>query len=74
MLENTLDVTGKKCPIPLMKAKKELKNMNSGDILKVIATDPNTQQDFKKFCLRGKYKLIDFLKQSENYIYHIEKT
>ncbi len=48
--DETLDATGLKCPLPVLKAKKALKPMDAGQTLKVLATDPGAAQDFVHFC------------------------
>ena len=45
-----LDTSGLKCPLPVLKAKRAIKNVNPGEHLKVIATDPGAMNDFKHFC------------------------
>jgi tRNA 2-thiouridine synthesizing protein A len=74
MKETKLNVQGEKCPFPLMKAKKILKDMSSGDMLTVISTDPNTENDFKRFCSGGKYKIITLTKYEDNLEFLIIKV
>lgn len=45
-----VDASGLKCPLPILRAKKALAQMASGDVLKVITTDPHAQRDFQAFC------------------------
>ena len=45
-----LDTSGLKCPLPVLKAKKALKAMDTGDRLTVVATDPGAMKDFHHFC------------------------
>ena len=47
MMSRTLDVRGLKCPLPIVKAKKELDGMSPGDFLEVLATDPGSVADFQ---------------------------
>lgn len=47
---STLDTTGLKCPLPVLKAKKALKALAPGDELTVLATDPGAKRDFVHFC------------------------
>ncbi|MBL4690562.1 MAG: sulfurtransferase TusA family protein [Rhodospirillales bacterium] len=46
----TLDTKGMNCPLPILKAKKALKDLAAGDVLEVIATDPGSVKDFDSFC------------------------
>lgn len=45
-----LDASGLKCPLPVLKAKKELKGMTAGAVLEIVATDPGSVGDFAHFC------------------------
>lgn len=48
--DKELDCRGLNCPLPILKAKKALANMNSGETLKVIATDAGSVRDFQAFA------------------------
>ena len=45
-----IDTRGLNCPLPILKAKKALADMSSGDVLKVVATDPGSVRDFQAFA------------------------
>ena len=45
-----LDARGLNCPMPILRAKKALKDVAAGDTLKVLATDPGSVNDFESFC------------------------
>lgn len=49
-IDKELDVKGLNCPLPILRAKKALADMTSGQTLKVIATDPGSVKDFVAFC------------------------
>lgn len=49
-INKELDVKGLNCPLPILRAKKALADMESGQVLKVIATDPGSVKDFAAFC------------------------
>ena len=46
-----LDTKGLNCPLPVLKAKRALKNVPVGEILTVVATDPASTIDFRHFCM-----------------------
>lgn len=48
--DQSVDATGLLCPLPLLKSKRQLNQMDSGQVLQVIATDSNAEQDLRKFC------------------------
>jgi len=50
MVKQILDVKNLRCPIPVLKAEKALKNLKTGDILEVLTTDPKAIKDFQAFC------------------------
>src|SRR5581483_4806362 len=53
-----LDVRGAKCPIPIVKAKKEIDQMQPGELLEVIATDPGSVPDFKGWAQTSKTAVL----------------
>ncbi len=48
--DKELDTRGLNCPLPILKAKKALADMASGEVLKVMATDPGSVRDFQAFA------------------------
>ena len=57
MAEEFLDAKNLICPLPVLKARKKLLSMQSGDILNVEFTDSSAQKDFKLFCEESGYVL-----------------
>ena len=57
--ETTLDLSGLLCPLPVLKARKRLEALASGDVLKVIATDPMSAIDMPHFCNEQGHTLLD---------------
>lgn len=49
-INKDLDVKGLNCPLPILRAKKALTDMESGQVLRVVATDPGSVKDFAAFC------------------------
>ena len=68
-----LDVTGLSCPRPRLKAKLAIKNMESQQILKVVATDPGSEKDFQRFVDQSDHQILDFQKDEQAYFYWIRK-
>jgi len=54
-----LDTTGLRCPLPILKAKKAIRQVPSGGTLEVIATDPGAVEDFETFCRVGGHVLVE---------------
>lgn len=58
MTTRRLDVRGAKCPIPIVKAKKEMDTMAVGDLLEVLATDPGSMADFRGWVKTAKHATL----------------
>jgi tRNA 2-thiouridine synthesizing protein A len=56
--ENTIDLSGLLCPLPVLKAQKLLASMQSGHVLKVLATDPMAAIDMPHFCSEQGHELL----------------
>ena len=59
MADKTLDAKGLNCPLPILRAKKTLKDVPSGGILEVLATDPGSVADFQAFCRTTGNQLVE---------------
>ncbi|MBT6093916.1 MAG: sulfurtransferase TusA family protein [Rhodospirillaceae bacterium] len=59
MATETLDAKGLNCPMPIMKAKKAMKGLSSGDTLAIEATDPGSVKDFEAFCRATGNELVE---------------
>jgi TusA-related sulfurtransferase len=57
--DKEIDTSGLNCPLPILKAKKALAELNSGQVLKVIATDKSSVRDFQAFAKQTGNELID---------------
>ncbi|MDO4696144.1 MAG: sulfurtransferase TusA family protein [Neisseria sp.] len=58
MSEHILDVRGLKCPLPILRAKKTLAQMQGGGVLTVLATDAGAPDDFAAFCRHTGHELL----------------
>ncbi len=68
-----LDVKGLNCPMPLLKAKKALNEMNAGELLRVLATDPGSVRDFDVFTRQSGNTLLESAETDGTYSYLIQK-
>ncbi|TXC65655.1 sulfurtransferase TusA family protein [Piscinibacter aquaticus] len=57
--QKEIDTRGLNCPLPILKAKKALADMKSGDVLKVVATDPGSVRDFQAFARQTGNELVE---------------
>ena len=58
-IDKELDTRGLNCPLPILKAKKALTDMESGQLLKVVATDSGSVRDFQAFAKQTGNELVD---------------
>lgn len=68
-----VDASGLNCPLPLLRLKKALQGMQSGEIVRVIATDPAAHLDIGVYSDQTGNRIIEFLKESGKQIFYIEK-
>ena len=54
-----LDTRGLNCPLPILKAKKALADMASGELLRVVSTDPGSMRDFQAFARQTGNELVE---------------
>jgi TusA-related sulfurtransferase len=64
-IHQELDTRGLNCPLPILKAKKALAGMQSGQLLRVVSTDNGSVRDFTAFAKQTGHELID--QQSQNH-------
>lgn len=57
-VQREIDTRGLNCPLPILKAKKALAEMHSGELLKVVATDPGSMRDFQAFARQTGNELV----------------
>ena len=68
-----LDTKGMNCPLPVLKAKKALSQLEAGNILKILATDPGSVEDFGAFCRSGGHELIESSEAEGVFTYILKK-
>lgn len=66
-----LDARGLNCPLPILKAKKALSEMNTGELLRVMTTDPGALRDFQAFSRQTGHELIDQQTVSDQEAVHV---
>lgn len=68
-----LDVKGLNCPLPILRAKKALTDMASGQVLRVVATDPGSVKDFAAFCKQTGNPLLSSVETASDFTFMISK-
>tara|TARA_B100000686_G_C16527007_1_gene830298 strand:+ start:546 stop:797 length:252 start_codon:yes stop_codon:yes gene_type:complete len=66
--EFELNTCGTECPIPVLRARKLSQNLKHGDIVKVLATDPLAEQDFRYYCEESKFDYLGCKKEGKKFI------
>ncbi len=64
-MTHELDATGLKCPLPVLRAKKRLKDVDAGALMRVLATDPDAVADFEAFCAETGHAFVGWSKDGE---------
>ncbi len=68
-----IDTRGLNCPLPILKAKKALSEMASGEVLKVVATDPGSVRDFKAFARQTGNELLEQVQTADEFVHYLRR-
>ena len=71
--DKDLDARGLNCPLPILRCKKTLNEMTSGQILKVTSTDPGSVKDFAAFAKQTGNELLSSAEAGSEYTFFIKK-
>lgn len=74
MADHVLDAKGLNCPLPILKAKKALKDVPAGGTLEVQSTDPGSVADFEAFCRTTGHELMESKTEDGVYVFLIKST
>ncbi len=74
MSEQLLDAQGLNCPLPILKAKKALKDLPTGGTLRILATDPGSVADFQAFCRTTGNELLESKQDGKTYNFLIKRS
>ena len=68
------DASGLRCPMPILKTKKEIGEVEIGQILKVIATDIGTKKDFPAWSERTGNEIVEMVEEPDRLIWYIKRV
>ena len=71
--QKVLDTRGLNCPLPILKAKKALTDMVSGELLKVVSTDPGSVRDFQAFARQTGNELVEQTTASSDFVHVLRR-
>lgn len=74
MTAQLLDAKGLNCPLPILRAKKALKDVPLGGTLQVLATDPGAVKDFEAFCRATGNELLESKNENNVFSFVIKRT
>ena len=72
-IHKEIDTRGLNCPLPILKAKKALADMESGELLKVLATDSGSLRDFQAFAKQTGNELVEQQTIGEEYVHVLRR-
>lgn len=68
-----LDARGLNCPLPILKTKKALAEMTSGQVLRVLATDPGSVRDFQAFAKQTGNTLLEQSEANKEFLFYMRR-
>lgn len=71
--DQELDASGLNCPLPILRAKKAIGTIDSGQVLRILATDPGSVKDFESFCTQTGNELLSSGESNGHFEFMIRK-
>jgi tRNA 2-thiouridine synthesizing protein A len=71
--DKELDARGLNCPLPILRAKKALTDMSTGQVLKIIATDPGSVKDFQAFSKQTGNELLSHAEANKEFTFFMKR-
>jgi tRNA 2-thiouridine synthesizing protein A len=71
--DRELDARGLSCPLPILKTKKTLGELTSGQVLKVVSTDPGSVKDMQAFANQTGNPLLSTATEDKDYVFFLQK-
>lgn len=71
--DKELDARGLNCPLPILRAKKALNDMQAGQVLKIVATDPGSVKDFQAFSKQTGNELLSHAEAQKEFTFFLKR-
>ena len=71
--DQELDVRGLNCPLPIIKARKMINGLETGQVLRVVATDPGSVKDFEAFARQTGNELLESSEGNGEFSFRLKK-
>lgn len=72
-IDKEIDTRGLNCPLPILKAKKALTDLQSGQLLKVVSTDPGSMRDFQAFAKQTGNELVEQKEEGDEFVHVLRR-
>ena len=72
--DQELDASGLNCPLPILRAKKAIAGLESGQVLRIIATDPGSVKDFEAFAKQTGNELMESGEADGKFVFMMKKA
>lgn len=72
--DQELDASGLNCPLPILRAKKSLAALASGQVLRIVATDPGAVKDFESFAKQTGNALLESTERDGKFYFRLQKA
>ena len=73
VVDREVDASGLNCPLPILRAKKALTDLESGKVLRVIATDPGSKRDFEAFARQTGHELMSTQEDGKKWVFLLKR-
>jgi tRNA 2-thiouridine synthesizing protein A len=71
--DKELDARGLNCPLPILRAKKALNDMTTGQVLKILASDPGSVKDFQAFAKQTGNELLSQNEAEKEFVFFLKR-
>ncbi|EGK71079.1 MAG: sulfurtransferase TusA family protein [Methyloversatilis sp.] len=71
--DKELDARGLNCPLPILRTKKALSELSSGQVLRVVATDPGAVRDFEAFTRQTGHTLLEATEADKEFVFLLRR-
>ena len=71
--QKEIDTRGLNCPLPILKAKKALADLQSGEVLRVLSTDPGSVRDFQAFARQTGNELVEPSTAGDDFVHYLRR-
>ena len=71
--QKEIDTRGLNCPLPILKAKKALSELQAGEVLKVVSTDPGSVRDFQAFARQTGNELVEQNSSATEFVHYLRR-